>query len=133
MMFCKVEFKNSLPSDYFQSLRFVSERQSVELLTDILQSSLSSNTAELLVHLTVINQVSATEVQNLLIAAIDNARSQQIVDLWDSSIRIDQKLRSLLIRLMVKEPDSIKSGGTIDIINETLHIPIPAAVFQTNN
>jgi hypothetical protein len=34
---------------------------------------------------------------------------------------------------MVKEPDSIKSGGTIDIINETLHIPIPAAVFQTKN
>ncbi len=84
-------------------------------------------------HLTVINQVPATEVQNLLTAVIDNSRSQQIVDLWDSSIRIDQKLRSLLIRLMVKEPDSIKSGGTIDIINETLHIPIPAAVFQTNN
>jgi hypothetical protein len=133
MMFCKVEFKNSLSSDYFQPLRFVSERQSVELLIDILQSSLSSNAAELLVHLTVINQVSATEVQNLLIAAIDNAQSQQIVDLWDSSMRIDQELRSLLIRLMVKEPDLIKSGGTIDTINETLHIPIPAAVFQTNN
>ncbi len=53
-------------------------------------------------HLTVINQVSATEMQNLLIAAIDNARSQQIVDLRDSSIRADQELGSLLIRLMVK-------------------------------
>jgi hypothetical protein len=91
MMFCKVEFNNSLPSDYFQPLRFVSKRQSVELLINILQSSLSSNTAELLVHLNIINQVSATEVQNLLTAAIDNAQSQQIVDLWDSSIRIDQK------------------------------------------
>jgi hypothetical protein len=106
-----------LYSDHFQSLRFVSERQ----LTDILQSSSSLKQRyvadELLVHLSVMDQVSTTEVQNLLTAAIDNAQSQQIIYLQDSSIRIDQKLRSLLIRLMmVKEPDPIKSAGTIDII-----------------
>ena len=62
--------------DYFEQLRFVSERQSIELLTDTLQSSLSLKrrytAAELLVQLTVLDQVSAIEVQNVLTAAIDD-------------------------------------------------------------
>jgi hypothetical protein len=95
----------------------------------MLQSSLSLKqryiTAELLVHLTAIDQVSATEVQILLTKTIDNAQSQQIVDL-----QIDHKFKSLLVRLMVKEPDPISLGHNTDMINETLHVPIPAAFFQ---
>ncbi len=78
--YSKDQLDKSLSSDYFQSLRFVSERQSVELLIDMLQSSLSLKqryiAAELLVHLTTIGQVSATEVQNLLTKTIDNVQSQ---------------------------------------------------------
>jgi hypothetical protein len=102
-------------SDYFQPLRFVSERQSVEFLTNILQSSLSLKqryvAAELVVHLTVVDQVSATEVQNLLTTTIDHTRSQQIVDL-----QIDRKFKSLLIHLMMKEPSRITSRDKIILL-----------------
>jgi hypothetical protein len=102
-MFLKSEFKNLTYSDYFEPLRTVSERDSVEILVNTLQSSLSLEqryaAAELLVHLTVIDQVSATEVQNLLTTAIDDIQSQQIVVVSIFSVEPDEKLRNLLIRL----------------------------------
>jgi hypothetical protein len=136
-MYFNVDFENSSYSDQFESLRIVSDRESVELLTNILQSSLSLRqrcaAAELIVHLTVIDQVSASDMQNLLTAAIDDVQSQQIVGSRDFSYKPDEKLRSLLICLMVTESKPMKSGGTIDVINETLYMASPAAVFQTKN
>jgi hypothetical protein len=127
--YSKYRLDKSLSSDYFQSLRFVSEYQSVELLIDMLQSSLSLKqryiAAELLVHLTTMGQVSATEVQNLLTKTIDDVQSQKIIDL-----KIYHKFKSLLLRLMVKEPDPVSLGEIIVMNNETLHVPIPAALFQ---
>ncbi|CAF1165373.1 unnamed protein product [Rotaria sordida] len=135
-MFFKVIFKCSWSwsSDHFAQLRFVSERQSNQLLIDALQSSLSLTrrcaAAKLLVHLTVVDQVSVIEVQNLLSAAIDDPYSQQFLNFDHQDIRADWKLKNLLIRLMVKPSNRQHCGATIDMINENSYNPVPAAVFQ---
>ena len=136
LMFFNRVVSNPLDSSYFEQLRSVEDRQSVDLLTSTLQSSLSLRkryaAAELLVRLTVIDQVSATEVQNLLNAAVDSVQSQELIDSSDSLIEYDQKLRYLLLRLMVNETESIHFGP-INMTNETSYIPIPSAIFQSKN
>jgi hypothetical protein len=134
MLFLNVKFNTSWDPTHFKNLRFVSERQLIELLSNILQSSLSLKrrcaVAELLVELTVFDQVSTIEVQNLLTAAIDDPRSQQCLELNRETNRADQELRRLLIQLMIKEQYQIQSRREIDMVNENSNNRIPAAVFS---
>jgi hypothetical protein len=127
-----------LRSTVIEKLRFVSGRQSIELLFNILQSSLSlrrrSSAAALLVHLALLEQVSIAEVQKRLTAAIEDSRSprsHQFFDRKSPPNRVIDVLRTLLVRLLVKEVDNIdKPVKNIDMLNERLDNRIPAAVFE---
>jgi hypothetical protein len=136
-LFLKVRFETSWDPARFEQVQFVSERQSIELLFNTLQSSLSFKrrcaAAELLVELTVLDQVSAIEVQKLLTAAIDDPRSQQCLKLNGGTTRADRELRRMLIQLMVKGQYELQFGREIDMVNENSNHQIPAALFSKQN
>jgi hypothetical protein len=137
IIYLRVGRTKTMHAYFSEHFRFVSERQAIELLADALRSSSSVRrrcaAAELLVKLTVLGQVSAIEVQNLLSGAIDDLQSQQFIDSKLRTDRTDSELKRLLLQLMAKEPDSMRCGGTIDMINQTLEDRIPAAVFHKTN
>ncbi len=87
--------------------------------------------AKLLVHLTLLDQVSTIDVQNLLFKVINDPFSQEFIDKNDLSSRLDQKLKLLLTRLLIKEEDNnAQPIKTIERINQNTHYLIPAVIFQ---
>jgi hypothetical protein len=121
--------------DFIITLRFVSERQSIELLFNIFQFSLSLQqryyAAELLVHLALLNYVSVAEVQKLLTIVIENPWSQQFLYINDRSKNtFDYKLKVLLMRFLFKESDgAIDDVRNIEMLNVNKGRWIQAAVF----
>jgi hypothetical protein len=86
--------------------------------------------AKLLVHLALLDRISTTDVQNLLIVAIDDPWSQQF-NKYDPQTSVDDMLKSLLIRLLIKEEDNkVETVKNIDMLNENPYNRIAAAIFE---
>lgn len=122
-----------------QCLRFISGRQLIEVLFDILHSSKSlrqrSTAGVLLVHLAYLNHVSLAEVQKLLNAAIEDPWSQHYFEIDEPQTRADYRLKRQLIRLLIGEEYYKRSTylSTINMNNKADENRIPAAIFEKFN